>query len=469
MSFKNEFSLLISLLYYRLSILFKKINNPFYNITFFFILIFLVEIFGLGVYVFTLTNFLKTPVQLVNNKLTFFNLRDIPFKVQTGKISRVYKEKNSNYIALNFLLIKFGNRSQQFNVNYMMATSFIQFYFLSYLTNQLDNNKLFILPTLKNNKSISIKNILLNNYLVSRRKSIVSQDNNMFNIIAQSIKLERRLEIRSCIIHSSLLAAMNSAHIPNSILPQIVDMFNSSINFAIDLHRGDRFHIIYETFWNNDKQVRVGRLLAGEFINGNNIYQAIWFHEPGSKINGDYYSVDGKLLRKTFFRFPLPFRSISSGFAMRKHPIRGIWKKHNGVDFAAPSGTPICASSDGIINFIGKKNGYGNIVVLKHANNYTTFYGHMSRFAPGMNQGTKVYQNDIIGYVGKTGLATKPHLHYELRINNIPKNPLLINNLQQSLTGKQLQRFRTVVADMTYRLTLLRQSKNILSLTNDNH
>ena len=199
-------------------------------------------------------------------------------------------------------------------------------------------------------------------------------------------------------------------------------------------------------------------MLAGEFDNAGNRYQAVWFSDPASKTGGGgYYAFDGKSLKKAFLKSPLAFTRISSGFSMRLHPILGQWKQHTGVDFAAPTGTPIHAAADGVVDFVGQQNGYGNIVVIKHWSGYSTAYGHMSRFAPNIKKGMKVSQNDVIGFVGMTGWATGPHLHYEFRVNNQPRNPLSVevpNN--QALTGPQLQRFRTVAADMQHRMAMLR-------------
>src|SRR5450830_645416 len=273
--------------------------------------------------------------------------------------------------------------------------------------------------------------------------------------------LERRIEMRSGHIRSSLFAATDNAQIPDSIATQIVDMFATNINFASDLRRGDRFNVVYETFYNNGEPVRTGRVLAGEFTNAGNTYQAVWFDEPGSKIGGGYYSFDGKSLKKAFLKSPLAFTRISSGFSMRVHPILGIWKQHTGVDFAAPTGTPIHASGDGVVDFVGKQNGYGNIVVIKHWSGYSTAYGHMSRFASGLRKGDKIAQGEVIGYVGMTGWATGPHLHYEFRVNNVPRNPLAVDVPNaQPLGGNQLVRFRGVSTDMSRRLSLLRPDGN---------
>jgi murein DD-endopeptidase MepM/ murein hydrolase activator NlpD len=182
----------------------------------------------------------------------------------------------------------------------------------------------------------------------------------------------------------------------------------------------------------------------------------VWFDDPVTH-QGGYYSFDGKALKKAFLKSPLEFSRISSGFSMRVHPVFGDWKQHKGIDFAAALGTPIRASGDGTVDFQGVSSGYGNMVVLKHWNNYSTAYAHMSRFAPGVRRGTKVHQGDIIGYVGATGWATGPHLHYEFRIGGQAVNPATVNVAQQQpLSPAELQRFRMVSADMLHRFDLLR-------------
>jgi murein DD-endopeptidase MepM/ murein hydrolase activator NlpD len=257
-------------------------------------------------------------------------------------------------------------------------------------------------------------------------------------------------------IKSSLFAATDAAQIPDSVATQIVDMFATNIDFASDLRRGDRFNAVYETFWQNGEYLRSGRVLAGEFINSGNKYQSVWFDEPGSKQGGGYYTFDGKALKKAFLKSPLEFSRVSSGFSMRMHPISGLWKKHQGVDFAAATGTPIRASGDGTVDFVGTQGGYGNVVVLKHWNNYSTAYAHMSRFAKGVKKGVKINQGEVIGYVGTTGWSTGPHLHYEFRVNNQPRDPMSIDIPNaQPLAGADLQRFRSVASEMRHRFALL--------------
>jgi murein DD-endopeptidase MepM/ murein hydrolase activator NlpD len=276
-----------------------------------------------------------------------------------------------------------------------------------------------------------------------------------FKATAMPIALEKRIEMHSGEIKSSLFAATDAAQIPDNIASQLVDMFSTEIDFASDLHRGDRFNVVYETYWQNGEFVRSGRVLAAEFTNAGKTYQSVWFDEPSSKQGGGYYGFDGKSLKKAFLKSPLQFTRISSGFSMRLHPILGIWKKHEGVDFAAPIGTPIRAAADGVIDFEGQQRGYGNVIVIKHWGKYSTAYAHMSRFA-GFHKGSKVNQGDVIGYVGMTGWATGPHLHYEFRINNVPHDPLSVDVPNtQALATADLTRFRAVAANMSHRFALL--------------
>jgi murein DD-endopeptidase MepM/ murein hydrolase activator NlpD len=261
--------------------------------------------------------------------------------------------------------------------------------------------------------------------------------------------------MRSGTIYSSLFAATDSAEIPDIITNKLVDMFATNIDFSSDLRRGDRFNVVYETFWRNGTFLRSGRILAAEFINAGNIYQAVWFDGIGSR-QGGYYSFDGKSQKKAFLKYPLAFTRVSSAFSMRKHPITGLWKQHKGIDFAAPTGTPIRSAADGTIDFVGRQGGYGNFVIVKHWGAYTTAYGHMSRFNPEMKRGVKVKQGDVIGYVGSTGMSTGPHLHYEFRINGVQRDPRQIEmpNIQP-LTASEMEKFRIVVADMRHRFTLM--------------
>jgi murein DD-endopeptidase MepM/ murein hydrolase activator NlpD len=285
---------------------------------------------------------------------------------------------------------------------------------------------------------------------------VVERTSSGFKAFEAPAKLEKRVEMRYGEIKSSLFAATDTAQIPDNIAMQLVDMFSTDIDFASDLQRGDRFNVVYETFWENGELIRAGRVLAAEFRNANKTYQSVWFEEPNSKQGGGYYGFDGRSLKKAFLKSPLEFSRISSGFSMRVHPISGQWRQHKGIDFAAVTGTPIRAAGDGAIDFVGTQGGYGNMVVIKHWNNYSTAYAHMSRFANNLRKGAKVNQGEVIGYVGSTGWSTGPHLHYEFRVNNESRDPRSLDiPSAQPLAGAELQRFRAVASDMSHRFALL--------------
>ncbi|SEN63834.1 Peptidase family M23 [Duganella sp. CF517] len=288
----------------------------------------------------------------------------------------------------------------------------------------------------------------------------ISRKNDRFVAEEEPAKLERRVEMHARTINSTLFAATDSnedgTKLPDTIVKQIVEMFSTSIDFRGDLKRGDHFNVVYETFWQDGEFVRAGRILAGEFTNRGTTYQSVWFEDPQTRQGGGYYSFDGKALKKAFLKSPVEFTRISSGFSMRVHPVSGEWKAHKGIDFPAPTGTPIRASGDGVVDFAGTQNGYGNFVTIKHWNNYSTAYAHMSRFAPGVKKGTKVSQGDVIGYVGSTGWSTGAHLHYEFRVGGEAKDPSKLNvTAQAPLTAAELSRFKLYAADMSHRFALL--------------
>ncbi len=280
-------------------------------------------------------------------------------------------------------------------------------------------------------------------------------------------KLERRVEMRSREIKSSLYSATDSnvdgGSMPDSVVGQMIEMFSTNIDFRSDIKRGDRFNVVYETFWLDGELVKTGRILAGEFVNRGVAYQSVWYEDPVTK-QGGYYSLDGKALKKAFLKSPLEFSRISSGFSMRVHPLSGKWKAHKGVDYAATTGTPIRAAADGTVDFSGNSGGYGNQVVLKHWSSYSTAYAHMSRIAPGMRKGAKVSQGQVIGYVGSTGWSTGPHLHYEFRVGGQAQNPEKFKSLaQQPLSQAELARFRMAAAEMNHRFSLLAPSGNAMA------
>jgi murein DD-endopeptidase MepM/ murein hydrolase activator NlpD len=201
------------------------------------------------------------------------------------------------------------------------------------------------------------------------------------------------------------------------------DIFGWDIDFALDIQPGDEFNVVYEKQYRNNEYIGDGRILAAEFINAGHVFRAIRFDSPDGEV-GNYFTPEGRSMHKQFLRAPVDFTRISSGFNLaRLHPILNRIRAHKGVDYAAATGTPIKAAGDGKVSFQGVQNGYGNVVILDHGAGITTLYGHMSRFTKGLRNGERVKQGETIGYVGMTGAATGPHLHYEYRINGGYKDP----------------------------------------------
>ncbi len=211
---------------------------------------------------------------------------------------------------------------------------------------------------------------------------------------------------------------------------------------------------MYEVFHHNGRPLQAGRVLAAEFVNDRKSYRAVWFADETGK--GGYYAADGKNLRKAFLRSPLEFSRITSGFKMRFHPILQEWRAHQGVDYGAPPGTRVKATADGTVELAGSQNGYGNVVVLRHGGGVTTLYGHLRGFASGIKRGARVAQGDVIGYVGATGWATGPHLHYEFRVNNQHRNPLTIAMpAAEPVAPQRMAAFRAAADPLAAQLELL--------------
>ncbi|MCP4764993.1 MAG: peptidoglycan DD-metalloendopeptidase family protein [Gammaproteobacteria bacterium] len=226
-------------------------------------------------------------------------------------------------------------------------------------------------------------------------------------------------------IDRSLFEAAANADIPENVIMDLVSIFGWDIDFSLDIRKGDRFGIVYEELYKDDVKIRNGRILSAEFVNDGKTYRAVYYTDPSG--DSDYYSPDGKSMRKAFLRSPVEFSRISSRFSNKRwHPVLSKWRSHKGVDYAAARGTPIRASGDGKVAFTGRKGGYGRLVVLQHGGRYTSAYGHLHRYAKGVRSGKKVKQGQIIGYVGSSGLATGPHLHYEFRVNGVHRNPLTV-------------------------------------------
>ena len=233
-----------------------------------------------------------------------------------------------------------------------------------------------------------------------------------------------RLVYKSATIRSSLFAATDAAGIPDAIAMQLARVFATDIDFHTDLRKGDRLSVVYEMIYHSGELVAPGRIIAAEFVNGGRPYEAVLFRDDEG-LDG-YYSLDGTNRAKAFLRSPVEFSRVSSGFGARFHPIFNNWRAHTGVDFAAPKGTRVLATADGQVVSAGMRGGYGNAVEIRHGNSITTLYGHLSAFAAGIHAGARVRQGDAIGYVGMTGWATGPHLHYEFRIAGIYQDPLKV-------------------------------------------
>lgn len=237
--------------------------------------------------------------------------------------------------------------------------------------------------------------------------------------------LETRPSYASGVIESSLFQAADQAGISDNMTFAVADIFGWDIDFAQDLRVGDKFTVIYEEHFVAGEKVRDGTVLAAEFTNRGKTYRAIRFVDADGQVS--YYTPEGLSMRKAFLRTPVKFSRISSGFTLaRYHPVLHRMRAHKGVDYAAPTGTPVRAASNGKVIFRGVKGGYGNTIILQHAGKYSTLYAHMSRFARGLKQGDKVQQGEVIGHVGKSGLATGPHLHYEFRMAGVHRNPLTV-------------------------------------------
>ncbi len=284
-----------------------------------------------------------------------------------------------------------------------------------------------------------------------------------FSAVEEPAEFSRAVRMKTGEIRSSLFAAADDAGLPDSVAIQLAEIFGGDIDFHRDLRKGDRFAVIYETLYHQGRPIKSGRVLAAEFINDGHAYRAVWFGE--NEDSGSYYAPDGQSLRKAFLRSPLEFSRVTSGFSTRRfHPLLKKWRAHNGVDYGAPTGTRVRATGDGVVEFVGRQNGYGNVVVLRHRGNISTLYAHLSKFGAGIRRGARVDQSDVIGYVGATGWATGPHLHYEFRVGNEHRNPLkMVFPSAEPVPAARMDAFRDQTEPYAAQLDQLR-SVNIASL-----
>jgi len=248
-------------------------------------------------------------------------------------------------------------------------------------------------------------------------------------------------------IQNTLVSAFGNEREDYLLALQAADILAWDIDFNTDIRTGDTFRIIVEGLYSDGVFKKYGRILSIEFVNNNQTYNAYLFEHNGKT---DYYNAEGQSLRKAFLKAPLSFRRISSCFnKSRLHPILKIRRPHHGIDYAAATGTPVSAVADGKVFFAGYKGDYGKLIILKHHNSYSTYYGHLSRIKSGIRKGKKVQQGDLIGYVGATGLATGPHLYYEMRKSKTPINPLWVKNVAgEPLPPAQMADFKRLTASM---------------------
>jgi murein DD-endopeptidase MepM/ murein hydrolase activator NlpD len=267
---------------------------------------------------------------------------------------------------------------------------------------------------------------------------------------------ERRVKNASGSIDNSLFVSAQTAGLSDSMTMELAGIFGWDIDFALDIRKGDQFTVLYEELYLDGERVGNGDILAAEFINQGTRYQAVRYTDDSGKT--DYYSLDGKSMRKAFLRTPVEFSRISSGFSLgRKHPILNRIRAHKGVDYAASTGTPIKATSSGKIIFRGIKGGYGNTIIIQHGAKYSTLYAHMSKFRSSLTAGSRVQQGQVIGYVGSSGLATGPHLHYEFRVDGVHRDPLKVKLPgAEPLDSKYLADFSRKAESLLAKLDLVR-------------
>ena len=257
----------------------------------------------------------------------------------------------------------------------------------------------------------------------------------------EQAQLESTPRLASGTIQSSLFAATDAAGLPDTVATQLAEIFGNDIDFRRDLRKGDTFRVVFETLTADGEPVPwsqgSGKVLAAEFVNDGQAHQAVWYAGAGK---GGYFDFNGESKRRAFISSPVAFSRVSSGFAMRFHPILGVWKKHLGVDYAAPTGTPVRTVGDGVVSFAGVQNGYGNVIMVQHSGDRMTVYAHLSRI--GVRKGQHVSAGDTIGNVGMTGWATGPHLHFEFRLHGEQKDPVAVAKSSETIRLDAAQRGR---------------------------
>lgn len=280
---------------------------------------------------------------------------------------------------------------------------------------------------------------------------VVQQGSTTWKAHQEQVKLDVTPQLASGTIQSSLYQAADDAKVPDAVTNQMAEIFGSDIDFRRELRKGDAFSVIYEAHTADGQPITwgasAGRVLAARFINKDTTHDAVWFQEPGRK--GAYFDSTGRSKTRAFLASPLAFSRVTSGFAMRFHPVLQSWRAHLGVDYGAPTGTPVRSVGDAVVFFAGQQNGYGNVVQLQHSGDRMTVYAHLSRI--DVRKGQRVEQGQLIGAVGATGWATGPHLHFEFKIAGKQVDPMVIARASESLqlSPVALTQFRQLVGTLT--------------------
>jgi len=252
--------------------------------------------------------------------------------------------------------------------------------------------------------------------------SIELQNGEILTSAVKDLPFEKRVFHASAEIQSSLYEAAQESGLSITLIMEMVRIFGWDVDFVQDIRKGDSFKVIFDEYMRDEEKIADGSILAAEFTTQGQTYRAIRYTDESGE--SSYYAPNGDSMLGTFLRSPVEFSRISSRFGKRLHPISKKWKRHNGVDYAAPRGTPIRSTADGKVILAGRKGGYGKTVILRHAGRIETLYAHMNGYGKGIRSGKRVKQGDIIGYIGSTGYSTGPHLHYEFRVDGVHRNPL---------------------------------------------
>ncbi len=298
------------------------------------------------------------------------------------------------------------------------------------------------------------------------KRLVISRNGKAFSSRIESAPYSISTRMASGNIKSSLFAATDDANIPDAVATQMVNIFSGDIDFQRSLRKGDRFSVFYETLEADGEAIKTGKVVSTEFINNGKTFQAMWFNDAAQAASGNiikasnktskgaYYSLDGQSLRKAYLASPVAFSRISSGFKMRFHPILNTWRNHLGVDYASPTGTPVRSIGDGVVDFAGVQNGFGNVIYINHKAGHTTVYAHLSRI--NVKRGERISQGQNIGAVGSTGWATGPHLHFEFRVNGHQQDPILLAQQSTSipLSASSMPAFKQLAGTVRQQLQI---------------